>query len=614
MNEILGKAKTIWELLNGQKYSIDYYQRDFKWQPQQVFELIDDLANKFFESYDEGHDRTEVENYGHYFLGSIIISAKKGQKFIIDGQQRLTTLTLLLIFLNNLRKARDDQDSIKKFDELIYSEKYSQKSFNLNVEERARCMELLYSNQQPEINGEPESVQNIILRYNDIEEHFPSDLIGEALPYFIDWLLENVHLVEITAYSDEDAYTIFETMNDRGLSLNPTDMLKGYLLANITNEEKRNKAAEVWKKYISELKNIGKEEEANFFKTWLRSQYAQTIRERKRGAIPGDFDRIGTEFHRWVRDHKQDLGIEKSEDFYQFIITDMAFYARIYLKVRKAALTLTDGLEEIYYNARHEFTLQYPIILAPIVQGEDEKTCLKKIRIAASFIDILIVRRISNFRDVSTSTVQYAMFLVMKDIRGKSPSEIAELLTKRLEEDTQPFSSSDQPFGMHGMNRKPIHRILARITDFIERQSGMPPRYDEYVSVRGSKGYEVEHIWADHFERHTDEFQHPADFQNIRNRIGGLLLLPKKFNQSYGDLPYKEKLEHYNSQNLLARSLHPKCYDHNPGFLQFIRESELEFKPHKDFKKQDIEERSKLYQEIAERLWNIVRLNAEAVS
>ena len=42
------------------------------------------------------------------------------------------------------------------------------------------------------------------------------------------------HLVEITAYSDEDAYTIFETMNDRGLSLTPTDMLKGYLLANIT--------------------------------------------------------------------------------------------------------------------------------------------------------------------------------------------------------------------------------------------------------------------------------------------------------------------------------------------------------------------------------------------
>ncbi len=586
MNEILGKAKTIWELLNGQKYAIDYYQRDYKWGSQQVFELIDDLANKFLESYDANHDRAEVENYGHYFLSSIIISSKKGQKFVIDGQQRLTTLTLLLIFLNNLKKERADKDSIKKFDELIFSEKYSKKSFNLNVEERACCMELLFNGQEPDINGEPESVQNIILRYHDIEEHFPNDLMGEALPYFVDWLLENVHLVEITAFSDDDAYTIFETMNDRGLSLSPTDMLKGYLLANITNEEKRNKAAEIWKKYMSEFQNFGKEEEANFFKTWLRSQYAQTIRERKRGAKPGDFDRIGTEFHRWVRDHKDDLNLSKSDDFFHFITRDMAFYARLYSKIRRAAFTLTEGLEEIYYNARHEFTLQYPILLAPIKRDEDENTCLKKIRIAASFIDILIVRRISNFRDISTSTVQYAMFLVMKEIRGKSPAEIAELLIKRLEEDTQPFSSSEHPFGMHGMNRKPIHLILARLTDFIERESGMPSRYEEYISVRGSKGCEVEHIWADHFERHTDEFQHPADFQNVRNRIGGLLLLPKKFNQSYGDLPYKEKLEHYYGQNLLARSLHPKCYEHNPGFLEFIRNTGLKFKPHLQFLKQ----------------------------
>jgi len=55
-------------------------------------------------------------------------------------------------------------------------------------------------------------------------------------------------LVEITAYTDEDAYTIFETMNDRGLSLNPLDMLKGYLFANITDQRKRNEATNVWKK------------------------------------------------------------------------------------------------------------------------------------------------------------------------------------------------------------------------------------------------------------------------------------------------------------------------------------------------------------------------------
>src|SRR6266566_8625617 len=99
--EIDGKGRTVRELLAGRKYSIDYYQREYKWQQKQVTELIDDLAGKFQESHEDGNDRSAVAEYGHYFLGSIIISDKDGQKFIIDGQQRLTTLTLLLIFLHH---------------------------------------------------------------------------------------------------------------------------------------------------------------------------------------------------------------------------------------------------------------------------------------------------------------------------------------------------------------------------------------------------------------------------------------------------------------------------------------------------------------------------------
>lgn len=62
---------------------------------------FDDLADKFLESHEEGNERNAVADYGHYFLGSIIISDKDGHKFIIDGQQRLTTLTLFLIFLHH---------------------------------------------------------------------------------------------------------------------------------------------------------------------------------------------------------------------------------------------------------------------------------------------------------------------------------------------------------------------------------------------------------------------------------------------------------------------------------------------------------------------------------
>jgi len=114
----------------------------------------------------------------------------------------------------------------------------------------------------------------------------------------------------------------------------------------------------------------------------------------------------------------------------------------------------------------------------------------------------------------------------------------------------------------------------------------------------------VEHIWANKPDRHKDEFPHPSDFDDYRNRIGGLLLLPKIFNDSYGALPYEEKLPHYYAQNILARSLHPQCYDHNPGFLHFIEQSRLPFHPNDHFRKADLDERGALYRQIAERIWN----------
>ena len=77
-------------------------------------------------------------------------------------------------------------------------------------------MDALYNNKEFNSSNENESVMNIIQRYDDIKEFFPKDLKGKALPYFIDWMIEKVMLVTIKTHSDEDAYTIFETMNDRG--------------------------------------------------------------------------------------------------------------------------------------------------------------------------------------------------------------------------------------------------------------------------------------------------------------------------------------------------------------------------------------------------------------
>lgn len=607
--EIDGKGRSVRELLAGRKYSIDYYQREYKWLQKQVAELIDDLAAKFLESHEEGNERSAVADYGHYFLGSIIVSDKDGQRFIIDGQQRLTTLTLLLIYLHHRLADADQKGQIA---DLIFSQKFGKRSFNLDIPERAACMEALYKGEEFADPDPAESIANILARYAELEDLFPDELAGPALPYFVDWLVENVHLVEITAYSDGDAYTIFETMNDRGLSLTPADMLKGYLLANITDTEKRTRASGVWKERVQALAELGKDEDADGIKSWLRSQYAESIRERKRGAAPQDFDLIGTEFHRWVRDHEERLGLTASAEFARFIERDFAFYARWYERLRRAAEGLMPGLECVHFNAQHNFTLQYPVLLAPLRVEDDEASALRKLRVVAAYLDILIHRRIWNFRAIDYSTMQYAMFLVMRDLRGKSAPELAAMLKERLDAETETFASNDR-FRLHGMNGRQIHRLLARMTDYVETRSGMASRYVEYAQ-RGKKGYEIEHVWADHPERHADEFAHPSEFQEYRSRIGGLVLLPKSFNASYGDLPYAEKRAHYAGQNLLARSLHESAYDHNPGFKRFIAESGLPFRAHAEFRKADLDARQALYQQLAERIWSPERLAQEAAS
>lgn len=609
MKEIRATAKNIRALLGGAKFAIDYFQREYLWESKQVAELIDDLAEKFLESHEPGNERSAVEQYGHYFLGSIIISEKDGQKFIIDGHQRLTSVTLLLIHLH--RQLQDAEQKAQLAD-LVFSQKFGKRSFNLDVPERTGCIEALFTGEPFDDAGQSESVANILARFQDIEEGFPDNLGGEALPYFADWLIENVHFVEITAYSDADAYTIFETMNDRGLSLTPTDMLKGYLLANITDPARRTEASCIWRDRVAALKRLGKDEDADAIKAWLRSQHAETIRERKRGAQPRDFDLIGTEFHRWVRDHEEPLSLTTSAAFGRFIQEDFAFYGRWYERVREAGETLTSGLEAIHFNAQNRFTLQYPALLAPLRRSDSEDQIRRKLRIVAAYIDILIARRVWNWKATDYSTMQYAMFqLVILRIRGKSAAELADILTERLNGEEQSFASNER-FRLHGMNGRQIHRLLARMTDYVETRSGQASRYVEYVRRQGKNGYEVEHIWANHFERHSDEFDHPTDFAEYRNRIGDLLLLPKNFNASYGDKTFAEKREHYYGQNLLAQSLHEKAYDLNPGFRRFREESGLAFRPHAEFKKADLDARQELYRCIAEQIWSPDVLQREA--
>lgn len=417
-------------------------------------------------------------------------------------------------------------------------------------------------------------------------------------------------LVEITAFSDDDAYTIFETMNDRGLSLTPTDMLKGYLLANITDDEDRAQAGDAWKSQMGKLRDLGKDEDADCIKAWLRSQYADKIRERKAGAKPEDFDKLGTEFHRWVRESRDRIGLATSGDFTSFVTNDFRFYARAYTRARRAADLYTEGLTSVFFNAQNSFTLQYPLMLSPLSKEDDDNTVTRKMRLVATYVEIMLARRIWNFKAIDHSTMQYRAFLIMKAIRGLGLEDLRTDLIHRLSPegaDREEYIDfeTQEAFRLHGTNGPQVHRLLARLTEYAEVQSGGEPRYPEYAKRSAKKGgYQIEHIWADHPERFEDEFTHPADFAAYRNRVGGLVLLPGPDNASYSDMIYEDKVHHYAKQNLLAQSLHPIAYENKPGFRKFREATGLPFSACEEFKKAELDDRQALYIALANQCWS----------
>lgn len=599
MKEIRAEDKTVRQVLDKVKYVVDYFQREYRWERKHVEQLIDDLTTRFLSNYKETHSRKDVQNYERYYLGPIVVSIKKDGRSIIDGQQRLTTLTLLLIYLNNLQKNREDNVNVT---DLIFSEKYGEKSFNLDVFERRECIDALYNGLDYDPTGKGESVQNIVERYRDIEELFPDELKGKALPYFIDWLIDNVIFVEIVTYSDDDAYTIFETMNDRGLNLTPSEMLKGYIISNLSNDAQKQEVDKIWRKTITKLREISKEEDLEFFKAWLRAKYAETIRPGKKGAANEDFEKIGTRFHQWVRDNRKKIGLITSVDFYNFVKQDMVFFAGLYSKIYGASKKLEKDLESIYHVNYLGLapSIFYTLLMSPIILQDSQEITKKKLAIVSRFLEMFVVFRFVNYKSCAHSTIRYTMYSLVKEIRNKNVDELSEILKQKINEISEKLDGIKE-FGMHAQNKRVVRFLLARMTSYIEERCRFSNRFEEYVS----KMYQIEHILPDKFEDYKDEFEQRDEFEKWRNKLGATVLLPEGFNQSYGDLPYEKKLPHYFGQNLLAKSLHPQCYEKNPKFLKHVNDFNLPFKPHEQFKKKDIEERQLLYQKLLEQIYEL---------
>lgn len=360
------------------------------------------------------------------------------------------------------------------------------------------------------------------------------------------------------------------------------------------------------KEEVLKLKSIDDKGDEIFIKAWLRSQYAETIRENKAGAVNKDFDIIGGPFHKWVREEKDKLGLNSSAAYEEFI-KKFARFAEIYVHIRNAENVFNPILKHVYYNAKLGFTLQTQILMAAVNYTDTWDVINEKLSLVSKFIDYMIISRVTNYRSVDYSTIKNYAFNITKSIRRLGITELKSVLKKHAEElEFKPFDVV-AAFGLNGFTKKYIKHILARITGYLEEQMNVASNYCNYIDIETKNPFEIEHIITDHFEWFANDYADQEDFKRWRNNIGGLLLLHKSINASLNDSLYDYKLKKYcsNEGNIYTESLGETAYQNNPRFVKFVKDNNLSFKAYTTFGKKEIAERAILVAEIMNIIWNI---------
>lgn len=585
--------------LFAEKFDLDFFQREYVWQSKDIEELVRDLSNAFFENYQDGDALMKVSGYNPYYMGEVVLSKKNGRpSSIIDGQQRITTLTLFLIYLTQQYGGYPDfpEEDVRP---LVYSNYFGTMRFNLDIEERKNCMNALFHSGDYVVKSyEPPYLQNIVERYHDFDEYWnQEDNFDEHnVIHFIYWLMERVIFSKVWTDNDEFAYVIFETMNDRGEPLTAVEMLRSYLLANV-DATKRTSAKAIFDGVVNRLKsiklNFSSKAEFEFFKVYFRGHYSKDSPQSK--ASRSDFLRIGKGFHRWVKEDSGKLGLNTPDDYMDFL-ERIDYFSRAYQKIN-ALIQARDSRNYLYLivNSDFNFTLQFALIIASICYNDSDDVVDRKIRMVSQYLTKVLAWKVWNHQTIVQSSLEIPIYGLCKQIRGKSASQLDAFLK------TDPIGLPLLNYAptLNQQNKRRIKVLLALITEIIARESGEP---DYLLKGQRDPQIEVEHIWSNDYSEHADEFSSDSEFQNVRNGLGNLLLLPKSFNASYGAKPYEEKVEQYFSQNILAQTLNSKKYQNNPGFMQFKSSSGLPFKPYYSFKRSDVEERAELYKAIL--LWN----------
>jgi len=620
--EVSPYRQNINELFSTRTYHIDFYQREYKWTADEVKRLLEDIFYHFDQSYAKHCDLDPSEEnvrdkYSWYYLNTYITNKTDGRIFVVDGQQRLTTLTLILIALYHLCGA-NAQNSLELQDwlkaKIVGIGVGGKRQFWMAHDKRDTLMQALLTGNTPSINMIDDGItarhiiENYALLQKELSTRLPS---RHKLDTFIYYFLGMVVIINLEV-AQTDVPMVFEVINDRGVRLQSYEILKGKLLGEIDKAEV-DQFADIWDKSLQELEV--EEDVDNFFRTYLRAHFSDT---RKQGQI---FD---GPYHREIFDPANNtLNLKRSpHDVKTFLKGPFRYYTKLYYKLRILGDNENSSFSECYYNSQLNRMDGHIMLTLAVCAVDDPDEDAKILAIARAFDRAYVMLQLNRAYDSNQfQELLYTLHPMLRtcptdEIETRIDSQVLAEINTRRNTNAQELLSYGQfkQVGYGDYNSRFLRYFLTRIENFLSDGLLWKLKDTMYNYVCGtgrSNAYHIEHILARNDESRglfldasgeVDE----ALFENERNRFGGLLLLKGQDNSSSSNELYKDKLRTYTgSAPHFAQTLVPDFYKANSAMSNFIETSELQFTPAHQFTRDTLESRSELLFSMTKKVWNV---------
>ena len=508
------------------KIEVPEWQRSYSWRRQEVEIFWQDLI-----AFDAQYPLHNINNQ-EYFLGSIVLVSGATEHLLLDGQQRLATATILLSAIRDaMKQYKDDAATrvqnkyISDFDDLSGSDT---PVLSLNTyDRRFFWQEIQDVHRQGQSRPTPKYASHKLIR--DAREFFDHEISSlnqregggraafEQLLRIVDVLCKHMSVVSVASSDEDNAATVFETLNDRGINLSTPDLLRNLLIRRAALPNLRSQVVDAWEQVLEIYGEVRVDE-------YLRHYWVS-----RRGDVKA---------RRLYREIKQTIVDENLDSV--SLSRNLAETAAVYRDLVNAEVDNPQLKRELEAVRALGARVLYPALLSGQAAVEGDLAAAEFCSFASALVSLYVRYNVAAGRE--TTILEKGVYETASKLRGSHDFSAAlgslRVLLPSDEEFVSQFAKMD------------VTRIATARYLLTEIEHAM--RRTEELAVRGPDSVHVEHIYPKSpiGDRHSNH-------NEIVNRLGNMTLLDRRLNTSIKNVDFQRKTEeaYAASELLLTKQL-----------------------------------------------------------